>query len=51
MKGPGRPHTMQTIRPPLTRPEGDSATIAALSVGSGENDSGKVGTTTQSGED
>lgn len=52
MKGPGRPQTMQTIRPPLTRPDGGSATtIAGLSIGSGESDSGKVGVTTPSGED
>jgi len=42
---------MQTLGPPLARPEGSSATaIAALFV-SGESDSGKVGTPTPWGED
>jgi hypothetical protein len=52
MKGPDRPHTMQTTRPPLTRPEGGSAkTIAVPSIGSGKSDSGRVGNTTLFGED
>jgi hypothetical protein len=51
MKGPGRPQSMQTLGPPLARPEGSSAkTIAVLFV-SGESDSGKVGTPTPWGED
>ena len=53
MKGPPRPHNMQTIGPPLTRPEGGSsaATAAEVADGSGESDSGKVGTQTWAGED
>jgi len=41
MKGPPRPHTAQTSKPPLARPR----------VGSSKCDSGKVGTPTPSGED
>jgi hypothetical protein len=52
MKGPDRPHTMQTIGPPLARPAGGATTaVAALSPDSDEYDSGKVDTPTWSGED
>ncbi len=51
MKGPGRPHNMQTLGPPLASPGGGSAAIAALSIAPGELDSGKVGSPTRAGED
>jgi len=51
MKGPDRPHTMQTNTPSPARPAEGVATTAPLSTASGAHDSQKVDTSTQPCED